>query len=561
MSLKPSEINVDQTVQLASDQYEVALNGAEAFVNRGALTPATIETGFLDDGLQENFLTNMSSGVVDEVELHITPDDQKSVVRGRDAAALAIESTVYVTYVLNQPAQSAPTANTIPGFPSLPYTPGVTVPLAVFGKQTARDIAEDLCARVGLGVSFGAPNYRMRENFAVNGSVVSALQQLVEPFNHFEPSKHDIWVEGSTVVVRSRESSGPGIALDAHDARITDLQLRARALGDIRVLRLVGSRTGSQAGGVAVTGFDDTETVDEMSEGGVVVSRIVTKEHVRQIDGAVLSQTVETWKLDEDDELVLTTLDEVASDWDAAEVVFPNTIVNSPKENERVITRSGRDSDGEIGPVSRTRISHSYDEDGYLTAQNTTKEDWDPDLVSGTGLGGFVRSESETKTYRRSSSNMYQITTTQFDADGVSGASRRTTANGTPPGGPGRGVGGGGGTTEEPVVYATVIGTAIGAKDVTITSPHLLLPELAIIAGQAARATGATEVEVSFSAAGMPWIHRGQSLALTGLEDDLGYDIPLQSFLVTEAKLEYRESSENPTYLTHVRAVFYDHSL
>jgi hypothetical protein len=558
VSLKPSEINVDQTVQLASDQYEVALNGAEAFVNRGALSPATIETGFLDDDLQQNFLTNMTSGVIDEVELHVTPDDQTSVVRGRDAAALAIESSVYVTYVLNQPVQSAPTASAIPGFPSLPYTPGVTVPLPVFGKQTARDIAEDLCERVGLSVSFGAPNYRMRENFAVNGSVISALQQLVNPFNYFEPSAYDIWAEGGLVVIRSRETAGPGIDLDAHDARVTDLVIRARGLSSIRVLRLEGSRTGA-SGGVAVTGFDDTETVDELEEGGVIVSRIVTREHTRQIDRAVLSQTVETWKLDADDQLVLTAVDSIQSNWDAPEVVFPNTIVNSPKENERTITREGLDEDGNIVPVSRTRISQSYDEDGYLRAQNTTKEDWDADAAS--GAGQFVRSESETKTYRRSSMGSYQITTTQFDADGAPGATRRTTANGTPPGGPGRGVGSNADVTEEQVVYATVISNDPGARDITITNKNLLAEHLAIIAGQATRASGATEVEASFTAAGMPWIHRGQTLVLTGLDDDLGYDIPLQPFLVVEAKLEYRENSENPTYLTHVRGVFYDRSL
>jgi hypothetical protein len=121
--------------------------------------------------------------------------------------------------------------------------------------------------------------------------------------------------------------------------------------------------------------------------------------------------------------------------------------------------------------------------------------------------------------------------------------------------------GGSGSANEEPVVYAAVISSALGAKDVTISNPNLLLPELNTIAGQATRASGATEVEVSFTAAGMPWIHRGQTLTLTGLDDDLGYEIPLQPFLVTEAKLEYRESVDNPTYLTHVRGVFYDNSL
>ena len=44
------------------------------------------------------------------------------------------------------------------------------------------------------------------------------------------------------------------------------------------------------------------------------------------------------------------------------------------------------------------------------------------------------------------------------------------------------------------------------------------------------------EVEISFTAAGMPWNCRGQSIVLTGLTDDLGYDIPEPPSLVPDAR-------------------------
>jgi hypothetical protein len=555
-----AELNVDQTVQLVSDQYEVALNGSEAFVNRAGLNTSTVETGLLDDDLVEHFITNIATGIVDEVELHVTTVDQKCVVRGRDAAAYAIESTFYINYSVTEAQQSEQQTAALPGFPHLPRIPGVTVPLVKFGFWTASAIAQDLCKRAGLSCSYGAPDYHMREDFVVNGSVASALQTLVEPFNHFEPRKIDIWTEGQTVMIRSRGVAGGGIELDAHDTRVTDLMIRARFLGFVRVVRLIGSASGSHVGGgVAVTGFSDAETVDEMEADGVVVSRIVTREHKRDIDGAVLNQLIETWAFDSEagsqaeGALTLVSIKETISDWDSPVVVFPNQLLNRPKENQRVIEESALDSDGQMKPSNKTTISHSYDGDGYLTAQMTRKEDFDPDT------GQYTLSEQQTKQYRRSTSSQYQITSTEFGPDGTPGSTRRTTVNGTPPGGPGgaqpRNVAA---ESSQPITYATIISTAIGAKDVTIQNRNLLLPHLQIIAAQAAFASGATEVEINFTAAGIPWLHRGQFLQLTGLQDEFGYDIPLQTALVTESKIEYRESTSAPTYLTHVKACWWE---
>jgi hypothetical protein len=153
---------------------------------------------------------------------------------------------------------------------------------------------------------------------------------------------------------------------------------------------------------------------------------------------------------------------------------------------------------------------------------------------------------------------MYQITTTQFGSDGVAGDVRRTTANGTPPGGPGRSLARNA-SSEQQLVHAVLISNAPGAKDITINNRSLLLEHMHIIASQAQQASGATEVEISFSAAGMPWIRRGQYITLTGLfAEDGTTPVPLQPALVTESRIEYRESSESPTYLTYVKALFWE---
>jgi hypothetical protein len=112
-------------------------------------------------------------------------------------------------------------------------------------------------------------------------------------------------------------------------------------------------------------------------------------------------------------------------------------------------------------------------------------------------------------------------------------------------------------TNTQQVTYATVISLAQGGRDVTIQNRSLLPEHLTIIANQARAQSESTETEISFTAAGVPWLRRGQYITLTGLIDEIGYEVPLQRALVTEARIEYRESSANPTYLSYIKAIFW----
>jgi hypothetical protein len=561
----PSELNVDQTIHYAADQFEVAINDSDAYTTSPSFT--TIKTGFLDQFLNPLLYTAITGGVVDETELHHSVSESgdssmTSVLRGRDPAAFAIDSTVYVTYSTNQVQVVTPPQTSIPGFPTLPVILGVTVPFILPGPHTARQICIDLCARVGLGCLYQAPDYTLREDVAVNGPVLQAIQNLVASFSHFERSKVDIWVENKTLIVRSRAgtdgktpTAGPGVSMSVHDARISNLMIRTRFLGYIRVLRLSGAGNGV---GVAVDpGTIDTETTDELTNAGVLVSRIVTHETKRVLDGAVKHQFIETYKDPNDGGgFRLVSTEDVTSDWDDLQIVFPNTVVNSPKEKRRVIVLSGVDSTSHLFvPQHRTTIIHAYDPSNFLSAQETIKEDWDS--TASKGKGGWVPASSETKQYRDNGPGMYQITTCQYGGDGSPGQAQRTTALGTRPGGPGRG------STPNvndspPFTVGVIISTLPSAKDVTISDRNLLPQHLQIILAQARAAHGATESEMSFTAAGMPWLHRGQYIQLTGLfKEDGTTPIPLNNALLSEVKHEYRESNPKPTFLSHVKALWW----
>lgn len=575
IALVPAELNYDQTVSLVADQFEVAMNDSYAFLNRLGL--ASLSTGLLDPYLVPEYSNHITGGVVDEIELHILPNKLTSVLRGRDKAAYAADSTVYLTYSIDplQPvAPEVPPA--VPGFPALPVIPGVTVPLVLHGFRRASQIAKDLAARVGLGLVWNTYDYDLREDITVSGPVLSAIQSLAEPFSHFERSKVDIWAEGGSLIVRNRGLGGAGLSMDIHDSRITDLVLKAKFTGYVRVLRILGSQTGTHVN-IAVDPGDSTEvTTEEMGSAGpssfqssasVVTydTKIVTTSVVRILDNAQKSQTVETFKDVIDAQGVLhrsqlVSLKETISDWDELSLIFPNTIVNRPKENSRITIESAFDPQhpGALAPLNRTTISHHYSLDGYLTAQNTTKEVWD-DTPTPRGPQGWVLDSSETKQYQKNGAGTYQITTTQFGSDGTPGDVRRTIANGTPPGGPGRGTGQSAVSADQQVTFATLISTQPGAKDVTINNKSLLPQHLTIIAQQARAQNGSTEVEISFTAAGMPWLRRGQYITLTNLfAEDGTTPIVLPSALVTEARIEYRESSESPTYLTYCKAVYWE---
>ena len=595
----PAEFNVDQTVQLAADQFEAAFNGAEVFAARASLTTASIASGFLDAGLNPVLVSSIAGGVIDEFKLRVSMDGgtQKmtSIVLGRDAAALAADSVILVKYSVRTSAPPTSQTSYAPGFPQLPRQPGLTEPEVVYvgPALSARYICEDLARRAGLSCLYQTTNYRFLEDFTATGSVLDSIRAVVEPFSHFEPSKADIWVEGTQIIVRARDVGGPASSLSVFDARLSHFDTQARELGRIRVLRLTG--------GVAInpkflavdpgTPVDDSpfaagvgeletiENTDETVQQGRVVKRVVLRETRRVRDHAILASRDETYLESVVDGIrkdlrLVSTLD-VASDWEPLRLGYPNRIVNSPKELTRTSTTEGltKIQDRITGettfvwePKELVIMSQTYDKDtGFLLSQTTSKDTWDREKRSWSGAPTW-----EIKTYRKNGAGTYQITTVQHDADGTPGGPKRTTAGGPPPGGPGRRADGrsqlppperGPGDQTPipgiPVTYAAVIdgSNGRGSRDFSLHNPNLLENDLAVIAAQARQASGKTEVELSFTAAAIPWLRRGQRLQLTGLEDEAGGSIPLQLALVTECKHEFREGQ---SYRSHIKACWWE---
>jgi hypothetical protein len=579
--MKPTEINVDRSGDLLADQFEIAAAGSEGFTAQPLGSEARIDSGLLDADLVAKLGTAISSGITDEVELHVTPSQITSVVRGKNAMALGVMNTsAYFVFVTTLPS--------IPGgpkpFPNGPplgttYVPAPTqagtskgppeggsstinggqipgAPMRLYGEWKASEIAQRCAATVY--VAWGVPDYTLREDFTATGSLIDIIQQLCAPFSRFEPFKIDITTTSSrhaqTLNVKFRAPSD-SVTIDVRDANITDLKIRARRLGFINYVRVNGTKYGPYTGGGNIfidPGDADSSDTDTMTLNGVTTT-VATQTSTRILDGAVKSRVVNTTIFNPNaDPQVSWTIEAMTSDWEdiqfssLPEDIGKGVILNKPKEKSRSIEVTTS-----TAARSSTTLVNAYDVNGYLRTCTTTKAVYSEDGVK-------TIDSIETKTYRRNGMRLYEITTTQFDSVSEFSSVRRTTANGTPPGGPGRG-GGAGAAQSRPIVpvYAARAISGMG-KDIMLSGNTMYYSGIYdAVCGLAAASSGATEVMFSFTAANMPWLKQGQGIILTGLQDEYGGALRLDVGTVTEAKFEYRESSSNPTSLVHVQGVYY----
>ena len=560
--------SVEQSVQLAADQYEVRLSTSQPFTGRAGVTLADLRSGLRGPGGGFNLVSHITDGVIDEYDMAVDPSGMTATVRGRDAMAAALDTALYISYGGVPPDPDAPP------LPSpLAEIPGVTTVLTLPGTWRASAICRDLAQRVGLDCAYLAPDYTFKEPFDVSGSVLSAVQSVVAPFCHFEPFRVDIWVDGKTLMIRSR----PGMAtvpvpgspvttlansIAAADLRASSLTFRAHDLDHTRIMRLIGA--GKPFPGTPCSSIEETETevllFDKTGEN--VITRITERTTTRKPDNAVLKVVKETHS-------TLPATDESASitRLAAREVMFNEhdqlffdeacNLLNSPKLHRTVVEVEAWQEDsenqvsgGSLQPSEEHQITYQYDINGHLTAQVTDKSTYDQEAKK------FVQVEREVRRYPETGILTYAEVVDSYTA-GESGwlhKSRSTNpAGGHRPGGAGRSLPSNL-NDKNPHFIAEIVDNVPGAKDFSFTDRNFTAVELEIVAGQCRASSGAEEVEVTFTAANIPWLRRGQVLTITGLVDENSASVVLPRFMVFDNKIEFVES-RSPQYISQVRAI------
>ena len=572
--------SIDQSLSLGADQFEITLISSQPFVQRAQINLATIKSGLVDALGASKLVEHITAGVVDEIDLQVSPSSMETTVRGRDAAALLLDTSINITYggpiktAADVAAQAALFAET-----SLADVPGITSSIEMPGVWTASGIVRNLATRVGLDVAYLCPDYTLREPFSVSGSILAAIQTLVAPFSQFEPSRVDVWVDGRTLMVRSRPGVGGGAGtagtpvpgafntFEARDGRITNLSFRHMTMGMTRVMRLTGRPDLSQR---TACDFIVEETTENRGYDvrGEVTSKVVTTTTTKKPLGHVLKVYEEIYGTKTFDNvplpgLTLLAVVKTTGTYDRPFYDENCNLLNSPKKRSEFVETDAYDlgdPDGTpsipagLKPFQQKRVSFDYDESdgpgqpGTLLQQVTETVQYNKDERT------FEPLERATMNLVPTGILEYTAVTKKFNADGTMISQTSSPAGGHRPGGGGRRPSSNVADADNPFVIVELVDDDLHASDFQYDNKNLEDSHLRIIAQHCRDASGAEEIEVSFVAANIPWLRRGQMIQITNLDDENGDDIPLAPMLVLEHRLEY-DGSQNPKYTSTVRAV------
>lgn len=565
---------IDQSISLVADQFEVTLSSSQPFVSRATINLATIKSGLVDALGASKLIEHITAGVIDEVELAGGPSHMEATVRGRDASAHLLDTIIRVNY--GGPIKDPADIDALP--PSLVAIEGVTTAIEQPGVWLASAVVRDLARRVGLDAVYMAPDYKLRDVITNDGPIIGAIQNILAPFCQFEPSRVDVWVDGTTLMVRPRPGVGGGAGaagtpvpgffntIEARDARITNLQLRSSTLGMTRVMRLTGAPEPGEQDACDNIVETSTENIG-YDAAGAVQTRVVERTTTRVPLGHVLKIYSETYTTTPPNLAAsgtysrtapgsgsttrLTKTTKQTNNWDRPFYDENCNILNSPLEHSQLIETSAWDNTAKsLQPTEQQKVTFQYDGDDFKTMQTTDKFTYNKSKK---------RFDAASRTITRFMPTGILEYSAVTDVYGISAGawshqSRSTApAGGHRPGGKGRKIPSN--LNERPPIYiAELVVDDPLASDFKYANKNLEMPNLEIIAQQCRDASGAEELEISFTAANIPWLRRGQMIQITNLDDESGADIPLPPMLIFENKLEY-DGGASPKYTSTVRAV------
>jgi hypothetical protein len=564
-----SALTIDQTIQMGADQWEIAFDTSEAWRNRNTIDSADLSIGLINALGGRDVIKQVTEGFISEHEIQIEPNKLIARMRGLDAMAFAAQTTLFITYVtggvlppipsLIRPELLNPnTPGQIP--PGLRPIPGVTTHLFLPGLWRASTVCADLAARVGLVCSYQAPDYILREDLNVSGSVFSAIQQLIAPLCNFEPFKVDVWTEGKTLMIRQRqglvEEPGPlgpvpSIlnTISVAEARITTFLIRSHFLGQIRLFRAIGAFIICPDPNAAEPFAETIEQTAAATDGLRSINlRINTNGLRRLADGAEMIVQKETWDLDES---TLVSREVTTHFWDGALTDTNCKIINSPLERGSQTRIENIDpTDAVFRHTSTVTVNMTYDHEDFLVLQTTETES----LVD----NKFVTTKKEVLRYFDNGAKLHKVETTTFTG-GTEGLTLESSSNvpgsGPRPGGPGRAMRETAGGVR--AFAESIIDNNPGAKDFTLQNVSMTQTLINTIQTQAKASSGAFEYEVQFTAANIPWLKKGMMLSLTGMTFEDGSPFVLPNMFVMDTRIIHTENNAQPSSLTQVKCLFW----
>jgi len=565
---------IDSALELVADHWDAGVPNSSLFRNSSSSDRITLAPGLLS-GTSPVVITAIQSGVIDEYELTITPTNIAGRIRGRDPSALILDGFVDVGFARPPEASlgAAAVSETLPGFDF----PTVVATFGNVGRSLASEIAREVVELVGLTLSWECRDYEVATTFQASGRVVDVLRKLVEPWTLVEPFKVDIYLEGSTVIVRHRQLPGQPLVADAEHtmtllaARRSQVMVRKRRFKKIGKVTLNGRASPQGLGGVVGFQLNEgggggggTQTIEYVNEAfdnaGVLTQRTVIQDKFRTPDRILLETIKSTFTRGESGPLILTTRETIENKWDPS--IYDETgPINVPKQRSQSIVREILDTEtGIFREDGIDETTYTYDDVGFLVGETTVTRKFNAETnfmdlnvmsVKTVHDMGPVISEQIVETYRHDSEVKRWIIQ----------ARTTTLGGGYRPGGPGRlNVGGqgvplgGGDTAFGHFTLERIFSPDLDAEPIEYTNENLSPDDLQFIMDQFAAAIGLMEYEFKWDGVAMPWIKRGASIKFVNVLDENGVDFNFPTAVITEVNTQYDESSKEAKFMTGCRA-------
>ena len=187
-AINVTSFTLKSSLQQPTDQWEAEIPGLLEFTLIDPDRTVDLEIGLEDSTGAVQSIRAMTSGVVDEYRLELQSNSQISHLKGRDAGAALLEEEFNTIYQR---------------FPGQTITTEVNV-IVLVGVFRAQAVAEDVIRSAGLTPMWQCRDYELWEDFDATGRKIDILQRLVDPWCSVEPSRVDIWIDGTTVYLRGR---------------------------------------------------------------------------------------------------------------------------------------------------------------------------------------------------------------------------------------------------------------------------------------------------------------------------------------------------------------------
>lgn len=576
-ALAPLRAAHKASLEFVADQFELETATVDQFLDAGPEMTVNLDVGYKDGGGAPVTVRLIEGGRVEEWELAFTEREIRAYLRGRDQAARLLDTYMSEQYGPNDESATGLDCGA-------PAPTGALPPPENLGPAAASAIAQKACEKAGLTLQWEVRDYTVSQPFSAAGRIIDVITKLVEPWTMVAPYKVDLFLRGTTLVVRHRYPPPVDLALPASttfpvlpavafidppadyfitvpQARQSRLSLKRRLLTRIGRVTFHGTQTTDDPnqpppGPSEATETDDSETFGPQGE---ALTSTVSEYVYAMPDRVLLRSTKRTYRtafgkrLLIHEEKLVNYYTEGVYDVTGTPTVLRKLSSQHVSRREYVYTLFFDSLGGQSVFTEQVEedSGYAYDGCGFLKKQTTLA----------VNLTDQFKSTLTVKTIRTVRPLVVEQVTERSTWNGSGWVVRQRdsqTSAGFPPDGPGRlgGASGSNTVTTPIVVQSATISTDPTAQALDYTNENLGLADLNHILTMAAAADNLFEWEARFSGVTMPWIRVGHRLKLSGLVDHQGTEVPLPTLVVTEMETVADESSARASLTTPTLRAF-----